>query len=171
VVRQREVLVENFEISDGVELPVGDYDWWFVRADGSTSDHRPVSVNGSVRAGDFFSGESREYELGLEWRPNSRVNFDLEYELNDVELEEGSFDVHVGRLETTYNVNRELSITALLQYDSVSDDAALNARTRWIIEPGNELFLVVNQAWSVFAGRVDPLETNLTVKLGWTFRF
>lgn len=171
VAREREVLFEDFEISDGVTIPAGDYDWWNVGFDARTSDRRDISVGAEFEVGDFYNGESRELELDLEWRPNSRVNFGVGYELRDIALEQGAFDVHVGRLETIYNVSRDLSISSLVQYDSVSDDAALNARMRWIIEPGNELFVVLDQSWNVLGGEVDPRSTSATVKLGWTFRF
>ena len=81
------------------------------------------------------------------------------------------FDVHLARFESVLNLSRRLSLTGIVQYDSVSDDAALNARLRWILEPGNELFLVLDQSWEVLAGSVAPQRTNATLKLGWTLRF
>jgi len=171
VAREREVLFEPFEISDGVVVPSGDFDWWSVLASVGTSDHRPLSASASVEVGDFYDGEAREFGVDLEWRPGSRANFELGYELRDIELAGGAFDVHLARFGSVLALSRTLSLTGLVQYDSVSDDASVNARLRWIVEPGNELFVVVDQAWNVLAGEVDPRRTSATVKLGWTFRF
>jgi hypothetical protein len=47
----------------------------------------------------------------------------------------------------------------------------INSRIRWILEPGNEPFLVFNQGWAVEEAAFRALRSELTLKLGWTFRF
>ena len=51
------------------------------------------------------------------------------------------------RLRLDVAVNPNLSWFSLIQYDNVSDVFSLSTRIRWIIEPGNDIFLVFNQRW------------------------
>jgi hypothetical protein len=47
-----------------------------------------------------------------------------------------------------------------------------NSRVRWEIEPGREVFFVVNQGYDVDDGhRFQSTTSSLTVKGGLTFRF
>ena len=65
----------------------------------------------------------------------------------------------------------DLSWTNFVQYDNASDSLGINSRVRWIIEPGNELFVVLNQNIDRNGGSYTSTKTELTTKLSWTFRF
>jgi hypothetical protein len=171
VQRDREVLLDPFEIADGVEIAVGDYDWWRTGVSFNTSDRRPWDFSAALELGDFWDGRRQDVELELGWRPNRHLSLELEYEFNDVTLASGAFDVHLGRLKADLALTRELSIQNFLQWDSQSDQMGLNTRLRWIVEPGNELFFVIDQAWDTLDGRISPGDSRVATKLGWTFRF
>jgi len=48
----------------------------------------------------------------------------------------------------------------------------LQSRVRWMIRPGNELFLVVNHAWQYNTlDRLEAIISNVRGKLNYTFRF
>ena len=64
-----------------------------------------------------------------------------------------------------------LSWTTLVQYDNVTDTIGINSRVRWIIEPGSELFVVLNQGLIARRGRIERGVTEPRIKLSWTFRF
>ena len=55
--------------------------------------------------------------------------------------------------------------------DNVIDLLEINTRLRWIIEPGNELFLVFNQQYEVHGSGWRPVSSELISKVAWTFRF
>ena len=60
--------------------------------------------------------------------------------------------------------------TTFLPWDKTSETLGINSRIRWIIEPGNEVFFVVNQAFDTD----DTFATTSTEVIGkvvWTFRF
>ena len=84
----------------------------------------------------------------LEWRPRVvRVNFDFAF-------------------------NANVSWTNLVQWDNKSELLGWSSRATWIMEPGNELVL----AFDPFFKRRDRLEfdsteTQVAVKVLWTFRF
>ena len=66
----------------------------------------------------------------------------------------------------------DITWSTIVQYDNVSENLGINSRLRWIIEPGNEFFVVLNQGFT----RIDDTDfrsdlTEVATKVGWTFRF
>jgi hypothetical protein len=65
-----------------------------------------------------------------------------------------------------------LSWDNIVQYDNFSETMGFNSRVRWEIEPGNEVFVVLNQGYDVEDGRrLHSTTSDLTVKVGLTFRY
>lgn len=165
-----ESLDEDFEIADGVVLPVGSYPFVRGRLELSSSDRRPLSVGGQVTLGEFYDGTRQDLGLEVQWRACRWASFAVEYEHNDVELPAGDFAVNLGRLEWTLLTSPDLSWTNFLQYDDVSERLGLNSRVWWILRPGTELFLVLNQGWDGSADSFVTEDTQLIFKLGTSFR-
>ena len=77
--------------------------------------------------------------------------------------------IATGRFEVQFSP--DVSWNTLVQYDNSSDEMNVQSRFRWTIQPGSDLFLILNQGFlaengSLAAGRTEPI-----VKLAWTFRF
>jgi hypothetical protein len=161
-----ERLEEDFEIFEGVVIPVGDYPFTRGGVFLETSDKRPLSIGLEVQTGEFFDGERDDLELELQWRASGLVQLALELERNDVRLPDGDFQVHVGRLYP----GPDLSWTQYLQYDDVTERLGLNSRVWWILRPGAEFFAVLNQGWDGAGDGLVPTTTRLAFKLGWTLR-
>ena len=73
-----------------------------------------------------------------------------------------------------YAFNPNLVLSAFFQYDSVLQTVGMNARFRWTITPGSDLFVVWNKGWkqSVLEPSPDlvvPEADQIIVKLRWTF--
>ena len=90
--RQREVLEDDFEIADGVVVPAGDYRFDRYTIGTNTSSARPVNVWLFYGGGEFYTGTRDDYAAGFEWRPSANLSTGLEYEMNDVDLDEGDFE-------------------------------------------------------------------------------
>ncbi|MHC5025090.1 MAG: DUF5916 domain-containing protein [Planctomycetota bacterium] len=169
--REREVLFEPFEISEGVVIPVGDYKYDRYRLGLFTSEGRPVNIGLFHGGGDFFSGTRDTYEASFGWRPSRHLTLGAEFELNDVKLDEGDFITRLVRGRVNVYFTPDLSWTNFVQFDNQSETVGINSRVRWIVEPGNEVFFVVNQAIERDGSSYRVLQTELTTKVGWTFRF
>jgi hypothetical protein len=64
-----------------------------------------------------------------------------------------------------------VSWSNLVQYDSESRVLGLQSRFRWILRPGNDLFLVVNRGWSrELDGRYRSGFDQGSVKVQYTIR-
>jgi hypothetical protein len=169
--RAREDLVEDFEISDGIVLSPDRYSWDRVALAVETTPARAFALDAKVEWGGFFSGTRLRSEATLEWRPSRHLFAALEYEQNDVRLDEGNFTTRLSRLRLDAMFTTELSWTTLAQYDSVSDRFGIQSRVLWIPDPGNEFFLIWNQEYEADSKHFRSLRTDFTVKGGYTLRF
>ena len=167
----REVLTRPFEISPGVVIPVGNHRFDRIDIGGSTSRSRALSFGASIQAGEFFDGDRLDTAASIEWRPSPNLLLGFSWEQNDINLPAGEFQVQVAQARVNFLFTPDIAWTNFIQWDNVSDSLGINSRLRWIIEPGNEIFFVVNQTFDTFDDRFDGTSTEVTTKIGWTFRF
>ncbi len=167
----REVLSEPFEIQPGVVIPVDDYRFNRVRAWVTTSDSREFSGVSWIEMGDFFDGTRLDTAYAVQWRPSPHFFTELAWEQSDVDLPQGDFEVQIARARVNFMFTPNLSWTNFIQWDNISDTLGINSRVRWIVEPGSEVFFVVNQGFDTHGGRFDSVATEVTTKVGWTFRY
>lgn len=168
----REVLNEPFEISDGVTIPIGDYSFQRYGMELSTGGQRSLVTTLTLEDGEFFSGDQSTIGLQIDWLPNKYFTGSLEFEYNDIELPEGSFDVQLYRLLTEVAFNIDWSWINTIQYDNQSDLLGINSRLQYIPRAGQELFLVYNAGW--LDEELDgfrKIGQSATIKLNYTYRF
>ena len=174
-----ERLDEDFEIAPGVVLP-GGTDYQFVRYAVSlnTANRRVVALRPRVEWGTFFSGERTEYTLGLDLRPRTGVRINTTYEYNTVSLAEGDFDTRLIRVVADTQFSPFMYLVNNVQYDSVSQVVGWQARFRWILTPGNDVFIVYTQNWIEAVDPIDPqisrfrtLDRRTAAKIVYTKRF
>ncbi len=168
---QREQLFEPFEIVDGVIIPVGDYKFQKVEVRVRTARERALSGNFTLTAGEFYDGERVELRSEIVWKPSSLFNTAFLYEYNNVDLPVGDFDTHVVQLNLNFNFSPKLYWNITNQYDNVSHSFGINSRIRWNIQPGNDIYLVINQEVDTFNGRWHPRKRQLNTKINWILRF
>lgn len=166
-----ERLVEPFTISDGVVIPAGGYAFRRHRAIFRSADKRPFSVRLSYEWGDFYRGKRDEWQARLDFRPGPALFLSAEYQQNDIRLPEGNFVVRLLRMRLSLALNPDVSWFNFVQYDTVSEVLGLNSRFRWIIEPGNEVFLVYNHNWRGAGGDLRPILREGRIKVRYTYRF
>mgnify|MGYP002622292079 CR=1 FL=1 len=168
-----EQLAQPFEISEGVFIPAGRYDWnrYCVRV--GTGEHRAVSVFGWACDGDFYDGTRRSTGPRVTWRPNKHLALQASYQVNDIDLPYGSFVTRQATLQADLAFTSTWYWENLVQYDNVSDSLGINSIMRWVPLAGRELVLVVNREFT------DPLEQRdfnssfgeTAMKFHYTFRF
>ena len=87
-------------------------------------------------------------------------------------LAQGSFNTRLALLRFDYSFNPLKTLSNFVQYDTESQNVGLQSRLRWILKPGNEIFLVLNHSWQQdLLGRFESLRTDVRAKLNYTFRF
>ncbi|MCC7177291.1 MAG: carbohydrate binding family 9 domain-containing protein [Acidobacteria bacterium] len=156
-----ERLREDFEISEGITLPGGsDYRFtrWGISA--NTANRRVIALRPRAEWGTFFSGTRQEYELGVDIRPRPGIRVNTSYEYNTVDLAEGSFDTKLFRVVADNQFTPFMYLVNNIQYDSVSRILGWQSRFRWIVTPGNDVFVVYTQNWIDDFDPLDPARTG-----------
>lgn len=122
--------------------------------------------------GGFYDGTRRQTGLGVTLKPNAHLSIALHGDRNDISLREGHFYTQVLTARADYNFTANVSWQNLEQYDNDSRLVSFQSRFRWILKPGNDLFLVVNRGWvKTFDGSYESIFDRTSSKLQYTFRF
>jgi hypothetical protein len=171
-----ERLDEDFEISDGVVLPIdGTYRFTRYQLEAQTPEHRMFAINPEFTWGDFFSGRRRELAVRLDVRPRRGLAFSVETERNFLDLAEGRFTADVYRVDASTQFSPWISLANRMQFDTVSRELGWQLRFHWIHRPGNDLFLVYTHNWHEILDpgerRFATMDNRLATKVAYTLRF
>jgi hypothetical protein len=69
----------------------------------------------------------------------------MDYELNDIELPQGSFAIHLVGLTMKYAFNSRTFVSVFLQYNNDDNQISSNIRFRLIHRPLSDLYVVYNE--------------------------
>lgn len=163
-----------FEVAPGVVIPVGRYDFSRFRLEAQSSDHRRLRAGATVWFGGFYGGTLTQLTTYVSWTsPAAHLQAELDGENDYGSLPEGRFITRLWQLRSVYSFSPDLILSANVQYDTESRSIGVNARLRWTIRPGAELFLVWNRGWREIgdAGyRLAPQAEEVVLKVRWTLR-
>jgi hypothetical protein len=160
-----------FEIQPGISIPAGEYDVVRYRVEAESALKRPVSGSIAFEVGDFFDGTRTDAEAEVDWRPSPHFTGALGYAQNHVDLPEGVFTTHVGLVRANVAFTPDIDWQNFVQFDNESESIGWNSRFRWIVHPGEEMFLVWNQVEAREDGALVPLFEQAAFKIGYTLRF
>ncbi len=174
-----EYLDRTFSPSDGITVTPGNYKLWSYRLMGNTTGRRRVSFYGGVGWGGYWNGSRQGYGGRVSFRPNPGVTLSTNFQYNVVDLPDGEFTASLYEIETDWNPSPWVAITSQVQYDDVTELVGLFARLRWIVNPGNDIYLVYSHNWLYQALDIlDPdhrtfntLSRGASVKVNYTYRF
>lgn len=154
--RSYELLELPFQISAGVIIPPGVYEWSEVNLEFQSDAGRSVDGSFNYTTGGFWSGDRSEIRVQAGWRPGSRLSFALSLNHNEIDLPEGAFETDLASLRADLDFTTEMSMRSLIQYNSQQDMMLANVRLRYIYTPGSDLYLVYNETQVVEgSGLVD----------------
>jgi hypothetical protein len=166
-----ERLPRNFQIFPGVVLPEGsEYRFLRRRFQVQSAGRRRLSINGTYEDGRFYSGHRRQATGTLSVRPHRGwlINFGADY--NHVELKEGRFTTRVWLTDVNTQFNPFVSLVNRMQFDTVTRQLGWQSRFRWIIKPGDDVFLVYTHNWSE-GTTFQTLDRKGSIKVVKTIRF
>jgi hypothetical protein len=173
VTPQRERLETPFEIIPGVVLPRGSvYDFTRHRVIATSASQRPIALRTEYENGGYYSGDRREFTLTLTVRPRAGLLASIESEWNRLALVEGNFSTRVFRSVVNAQFSPWISLGNNLQYDTVSGILGWQARFRWILRPGNDLYFVYTHNWrELEPAHFQTLDRRAASKIAYTHRF
>jgi hypothetical protein len=170
--RDREVVLEDFELFERLNVPAGDYEFDRYRAQISTGMQRPFRTVLSVEDGGYFDGTRLEKSVELQWRQSAHLFLGIAYTENDVDLPSGSFTSRLASVRGDIAINSRWSWSNLLQYDNTAEVAGINSRLRYMPEAGKEVVLVLNHGATINAGNsLSSTDSDLNLNVSYTFRY
>ena len=172
VTREHERLDAGFEVSPGVMVSPGKYEQVRHGLRFESNDRRLSKTKLSMEWGDFYSGKLLQWTAEGIWIPSKHVLVSLAFTDVEGDLAEGSFRTQLVSANLDLNLTPDVSWKNFAQYDTDSRDLSLQSRLRWILEPGQDLFLVGLFGWT----REDRdtfvvADQELILKLTYTLRF
>jgi len=165
---------QAFTLFPGANVAAGDY--WWTRADVSYNGAEARAVRFSLNAsrGEFYDGRSTEVSGSMRVRRVPHILATLEVSRSDVTLPAARFIANTVRLRGDYAFSPRLNATLFAQWDNQSSRASTNARVRWTVKPGSDLFVVWNSGWPTGLDRpiawTRPARGGLVAKYVYFFR-
>jgi hypothetical protein len=169
-----EHLDEPFNISRGISLPLGseyNYSRFWVR--GQTANRRVLALNLRYEAGDFYSGTRTQRSAGLNVRIRPGYIVYMNAEWNDIALAEGRFSTNLFRIIGETQFTPFVALVNNVQFDTVSRVLGWQSRFRWIMRPGNDVYVVYTHNWQEDPelDRFSTIDKRAASKLLYTHRF
>ena len=103
---------------------------------------RALSGRVNIGGGDYYGGTRRSYGVSATLRFNEKFSVSPRYDFNRIEHPSANFDTHIAGLRTSYNFSDRLMTSALIQYNSLSEQVSIYARLRFIYRTGDDFYLV-----------------------------
>ncbi|HMG36132.1 MAG TPA: DUF5916 domain-containing protein [Blastocatellia bacterium] len=171
---QFERLFEPFEIAKGVVLPPGSYRFTRWRFEINTASKRRWKFDNAWWFGSYWSGHAHQFSTQVQYKVVPHLLLSAGWNQTFARLAQGNFVARVFTVRANYSVNPYLTFFNLVQFDNDSKNMGWQSRVRWILRPGNELFLVFNQGWlqdERGGFNFRAVETKFSGKFQYTFRF
>lgn len=136
-----------FEINEDTFVLPGDYDNDEVQIVFDTDQGQALSLRSRYTRGGFFGGDREAVAATVNFRFGDKFSSALTWNFNDIDLpvNNGQFEVNVGRLRLSYSFTPKVSLQALVQYDDRNNLVATNFRFSWLQSANAGLYLVYNE--------------------------
>ena len=171
-------LVDNFEnvpilflLPRSLPVPVGRYGWTNISARFQSFDGRILAIDAQVTCCSFYDGRSVDTSVKLIYRPSPYFELMPAYRGTFISLPTGDVDIHLLTLDSVLNFTPDMNLALQVQYDNVSESLGLSLRYRWEYRPGDEIFVGVGQSASIPGTDFIARTTQVSIRLGQTFRF
>jgi hypothetical protein len=165
-----ERLTAPFEVSPGVVIPPGSYEWRQYRLEAGTAQKRRLYAQVTWWFGGFYDGTLDQYEWTGAWNPTPLVTVEFTGERNVGHLSSGQFTQTLVGNRVRLNLSPDLSLSSYLQYDTDSKSVGVNTRLRWTFTPAGDLFVVYNHNVQSLQDRWQLESNQLQVKLQYAWR-
>ncbi len=169
--RQLERIDRPFRIYGAIDIPPGTYRFDYTEVRYSGASQRRVATNLSWQQGGFWNGQRTRYDAGVTLRPVTGVVLGTSWERNVVSLPAGDFTADLMRVDASWHLSPWASFSSNMQWDNVSELVGLYTRLRWIMRPGNDLYVVYTHNWQQSADSFATVSRGATSKLTYTHRF
>ena len=170
IVQSYEYLDEDFEIFEGVTIPIDSYTWWNYSARFESNPSRPVSIELGVDWGEFFSGDREEIDIEADYNLNKHISLSTDATFNSITVGDESFDTQEYSGRINLNISPRLTSLAFVQWNNESKETVLNFRVHFIPQIGSDIYIVYNHVWDGNDNYRTIYNTGMS-KIAWLITF
>lgn len=171
-----EDVTEEFELSDEVEIPAGEYTYFGLKGVFNTPMGRLLFAEGMIDAGSFYDGDRISLTLSPKWSVSSGLELSGMYQINRIDFRDRKKDLtaHIARIRIVLMPSTKISATAFIQYNSAVDSLTANIRLRYNPREGNDLYIVYNDGLNTDRLREVPhlpFSSGRTILIKYSYTF
>jgi len=166
-----EAVPATFNLPGGIPVLPGRYNWGTIGGFFQISQARALSGRLTMNCCGFYDGTKFDSILQVNFRPNAYYEIETRYEFNALRLPRGDVDIHLASVEATVNFTPDMQVAVQAQFDNISDSFGFLARYRWEFLPGSEFLVALGQSAVIPGTDFEFQTTQLSIRLGHTFRF
>jgi hypothetical protein len=172
VTQSVQTIADPFELTPGVFVAAGRHEMTRHSLSFESNDRRDYGGELEVEWGDFYGGHLVEWSVSTLVVPGPHFALGLAWTDAIGRIPAGEFHTQAASVELDFSFSPDISWKNLVQYDTESEDLGFQSRLRWILAPGQNLFLVGQGGWTRQGlDRFERREQALSVKLSWSLRF
>jgi hypothetical protein len=171
-----EDVVEEFELSDETEIPIGKYEYYGVQGMIISPMTKKFYVSINSDAGQFYDGTRLSVSVTPMWNMSPSIELSGMYQFNKIDFKERNqyYSSHIARLKALYMFSIKFSSSAYVQYNSAINAVIANIRLRFNPREGNDFYIVYNEGSNTNLERKLPYLPRLsgrTIMLKYTYTF
>ncbi len=169
--RQEDDLLQPFNPSPETSVPAGRHDATYAQLSLTAPTGPPLVIGGSLRAGDYYDGSLYTLILSPEWRASAHLRASAELQIDRLSFasrDEKEWS-RLARLRVLASADPRLSLSALIQVNTLAHVATGNLRLRYNWSEGHDLWVVYGHQTNLDRDRMSPpargtARTGVTVK-------
>src|SRR5215471_3824270 len=161
----------TFLLPDNVPVPAGKYEWTNFGPTINTTRGRWWSVNWVIECCSFYNGKYFKSDFTVTFRPSQYFEITPHYVATFIDLPTGYVGIHIISASGGVNFTPDMQILAQVQFDNISRNFGVSLRYRWEYRPGDEIFVAIGQSAFIPGATFEPQSTQISIRLGNTFRF
>ncbi len=150
---------------NGVPVAAGDYRFGELYFAFSSNPARRMYYRLSYSPQDFYDGKRTDYSTSVGLRLNDQLSTEASYSRNEVDLSQGGFDVDLASLRIDFALSPTMTLRAISQYNSSTDQFGTSARFRYTYRPGSDIYVVYDELRRDPTGLPLYKERRLILKL------
>jgi hypothetical protein len=161
-----EGLRQPFEISPGVILPAGGYNWGAFGLDWDSDPSAKLSFVSRGDFGPFYNGNRFGETFTVTYRRGASLTTALQVDYQDVNLDQGDFIRRLVGARVSWFFTPKVFLQSLVQYNNQARVWNANVRFAWLSTASTGLFVVYNEGQQAggFFDWIQPQSRSLVVK-------
>jgi hypothetical protein len=172
----RDELTAPYRLPNGALVPPGAYAATSVGLNHRTPLGRTLVAQLGLDAGGFFDGWRVAPRLAPTWSVSPHLELGGDYELNRIRFPErgDEFTAHLLRLRVRAALDTRWSASALVQYSSAAERLSANARLRFNVREGTDLWVVLDEGYRLDwdrSGALLPPPSGRSILVKYTHAF